>query len=60
MLSCYGGLFLKTGAFVASATRSGELQETETLGSGAEENQELELGCYQDLLERSEQPRTRT
>lgn len=60
MVSCYGGFFLKTGAFVASATRSGELQETETLGSGAEENQELELGCYQDPLECSGQPRTRT
>lgn len=58
MLSDYCGLFLKTGAFVASAMRFGDLQEIENLGSGAAKNHELKLGCYQDPLEDFETTQT--
>lgn len=58
MLSYYCGLFLKTGVFGASAMRFGDLQEIENFGSGAANNHELKLGCYQDPLEDFETTQT--
>lgn len=58
MLSYYCGLFLKTGAFGASAMRFGDIQEIENLESGAAKNHELKLGCYQDQLEDFETTQT--